>query len=73
MKTKKISKPSQNNTSLLRIVGDEQALEHWSQLFQILEEDKFIEVVDHSDKLYKMRGGDQLRHQYWEIKVKFYP
>jgi hypothetical protein len=72
MKTKKLNKLSQSNASSLRIVGDEQALEHWSQLFQILEEDKFIEVIARPDKVYKMRGGDQLR-QYWEIQVKFYP
>jgi hypothetical protein len=72
MKTKKLSKLSDNNTSSLRIVGDEQALEHWSQLFQILEEDKFIEVVARPDKVYKMRNSDQLR-QYWEVKIKFYP
>lgn len=72
MKTKKLSKSSENNTSTLRIVGDEQALEHWSQLFQILEEDKFIEIVARPDKVYKMRNSDQLR-QYWEVKVKCYP
>jgi hypothetical protein len=72
MKTKKLNNTSQSNVSSLRIVGDEQALEHWAQLFQILEEDKFIEVIARPDKVYKMRNSDQLR-QYWEVKVKFYP
>ncbi|PMB44756.1 hypothetical protein CEN40_13425 [Fischerella thermalis CCMEE 5205] len=53
----------------VRIFAPTEDIESWQSLFELLEAQGLIEIVQKPDKFYEVRGSEKLKRGYFKIKL----
>lgn len=53
----------------LRIFAPEQDIASWQSLFEKMEAQGLVEIVQKPDKFYEVRGSEKLKRGYFKIKL----